>query len=70
LTPLAARMSASVYRCAVGTTAAVISGHVIGFRFYRGLEYAVGFCLLLILIGLMAVEGSHTFITRWGAFAR
>ena len=25
---------------------------------------------LLILIGLMAVEGSHTFITRWGAFAR
>ena len=25
---------------------------------------------LLILIGLMAVEGAHTFITRWGAFAR
>jgi cytochrome c oxidase subunit IV len=25
---------------------------------------------LLILIGLMAVEGTHTFITRWGAFAR
>jgi cytochrome c oxidase subunit IV len=25
---------------------------------------------LLILIGLMAIEGTHTFITRWGAFGR
>ena len=25
---------------------------------------------LLILIGLMAIEGEHTFITRWGAFVR
>jgi cytochrome c oxidase subunit 4 len=25
---------------------------------------------LLILIGLMAIEGAHTFITRWGAFGR
>jgi len=25
---------------------------------------------LLILIGLMAIEGTHTFVTRWGAFAR
>ena len=25
---------------------------------------------LLILIGLMAIEGMHTFITRWGAFVR
>jgi cytochrome c oxidase subunit IV len=25
---------------------------------------------LLILIGLMAVEGTHTFVTRWAAFAR
>jgi cytochrome c oxidase subunit IV len=25
---------------------------------------------LLILIGLMAVEGTHTFLTRCGAFAR
>ena len=53
LTPLAARMSASVYRCAVGTAAALISGHVIGFRFYRDLEYTVGFCLLLLLIGVV-----------------
>ncbi len=25
---------------------------------------------LLILIGMMAIEGTHTFATRWGAFAR
>ncbi len=25
---------------------------------------------LLILIGLMAIEGAHTFATRWGAFVR
>ncbi|HME38893.1 MAG TPA: cytochrome C oxidase subunit IV family protein [Steroidobacteraceae bacterium] len=25
---------------------------------------------LLVLIGLMAIEGAHTFMTRWGAFAR
>jgi cytochrome c oxidase subunit IV len=25
---------------------------------------------LLILIGLMAIEGAHTFMTRWAAFAR
>jgi ABC-2 type transport system permease protein len=53
LTPLAARMSASVYRCAVGSAAALISGHVIGFRFYRDLEYTVAFCLLLLLIGVV-----------------
>ena len=53
LTPLAARMSATLYRCAVGITAALISGHVIGFRFYRGLEYTVGFCLALLVIGLV-----------------
>ena len=25
---------------------------------------------LLILVGLMAIEGAHTFVTRWGAFVR
>src|SRR5204862_1205868 len=25
---------------------------------------------LLILIGMMAIEGTHTFITRWAAFVR
>lgn len=53
LTPVAARMSANVYRCAVGITAALISGHVIGFRFYRELQYTMGFCLLLLAVGLV-----------------
>jgi ABC-2 type transport system permease protein len=53
LTPLAARTSTSVYRCVIGTATAVICGYVIGFRFHRGLEYAVAFCLFLILIGVV-----------------
>jgi ABC-2 type transport system permease protein len=52
-TPLAARMSAGLYRCTVGTIAALISGYIIGFRFHGGLLNAVGFCVLLLLIGLM-----------------
>ena len=52
LTPLAARMSASVYRCVVGLTIALICGYVIGFRFHRGPAYTVGFCLLVLLIGV------------------
>jgi ABC-2 type transport system permease protein len=51
LTPLAARMSANMYRCVICLTGAIISGHVIGFRFYRSLEYTVGFCLLALAIG-------------------
>ncbi|MCW2687436.1 MAG: drug efflux pump, inner rane subunit, DrrB family, partial [Mycobacterium sp.] len=39
--------------CAIGTTAALISGYVIGFRFHGGLVNAVGFCVLLLLIGLV-----------------
>jgi ABC-2 type transport system permease protein len=53
LTPLAARMSATLYRCAVGIAAALISGHVIGFRFYQGLEQTVVFCLFLLAIGVV-----------------
>jgi ABC-2 type transport system permease protein len=51
LTPMAARMSANMYRCVIGLTGAIICGHVIGFRFYRGIEYSVGFLLLTLSIG-------------------
>jgi ABC-2 type transport system permease protein len=51
LTPLAARTSASMYRCAVALGAALVCGHVIGFRFYGGVGHAVGFCLLALLMG-------------------
>jgi ABC-2 type transport system permease protein len=52
LTPLAARMTASVYRCALALVFALLCGHVIGFRFYNSVEYTVGFCLLALLIGI------------------
>ncbi|TFV57982.1 antibiotic transporter [Mycobacterium sp. PS03-16] len=52
-TPVAARMSAGLYRCAVGTAAALISGHLIGFRFHAGVLNAIGFCVLLLMIGLV-----------------
>jgi ABC-2 type transport system permease protein len=53
LIPLVARMTAGVYRCAVGTAAALITGHLIGFRFYNGLMDAIGFTVLLLLIGMV-----------------
>ena len=51
LTPLASRMSASMYRCSIALAVSVVCGHVIGFRFHGGLVHAVGFCLLALLIG-------------------
>lgn len=51
LTPLAARMSASMYRCTVALVISLVCGHVIGFRFYGGLAHTVGFCVLVLLIG-------------------
>jgi ABC-2 type transport system permease protein len=51
LIPLASRMSASMYRCAIALTVSLVCGHVIGFRFYGGVAHTVGFCLLMLLIG-------------------
>ena len=52
LTPLAARISASVYRCAIALAVALACGFVIGFRFHRGPLYTAAFCLLVLLTGL------------------
>ena len=52
LTPLAARITASVYRCVIGLAVALACGHVIGFRFYRGPLNAMMFCLLVLFTGL------------------
>jgi len=52
LTPLAARITAALYRCVIGLVVALAAGYVIGFRFHRGLWYAAVFCLLTLLIGL------------------
>jgi ABC-2 type transport system permease protein len=58
LTPLASRMSASMYRCSTALAVSLVCGHVIGFRFYGGVAHTVGFCLLVLLIGAaMAVIG-------------
>ena len=51
LTPLAARMSASMYRCVIALAVSLICGYVIGFRFHRGVAHTVGFCVLALLIG-------------------
>jgi ABC-2 type transport system permease protein len=51
LIPLASRMSASMYRCAIALAISLVSGHVIGFRFYGGVPHTVAFCLMALLIG-------------------
>jgi ABC-2 type transport system permease protein len=53
LTPVAARIAAATYRCSVALTVSIICGHVIGFRFHRGAVYIVGFCALVIAIGVL-----------------
>lgn len=50
--PLAARMSGNLYRCATALATAIVCGHVIGFRFYRGPVFIVAFCVLVLLIGV------------------
>jgi ABC-2 type transport system permease protein len=53
LTPLASRMSASMYRCCIALAVSIVCGYVIGFRFYGGVVHTVGFCVLALLIGAM-----------------
>lgn len=52
LTPLAARITASVYRAVIGLVVALVCGYVIGFRFHRGPPAIAAFCLLVLLTGL------------------
>jgi ABC-2 type transport system permease protein len=52
MTPLSARMSANVFRCAIALMTAVVCGHVIGFRFYGGVGRTIGFCALGMMIGV------------------
>jgi ABC-2 type transport system permease protein len=51
MTPVAARMSGNLYRCATALATAILCGYLIGFRFYRSAEYTISFCLLVMLIG-------------------
>jgi ABC-2 type transport system permease protein len=52
-TPVAARISAAVYRCVISLSVAVICSYVIGFRFHRSAVYIVAFCLLVLVIGAL-----------------
>jgi ABC-2 type transport system permease protein len=58
LTPILARVSASLYRCCVALTVSLICGYAIGFRFYHGALCIVGFCVLAIVIGAVLSFGA------------
>lgn len=64
LAPLAARITASVYRCALGLVVALGCGYAIGFRFYRGALYAAVFCLLALITGLALAMLGDTLGTK------
>ncbi|WP_433565605.1 antibiotic transporter [Nocardia sp. CA-151230] len=51
LVPAAARMSSNIFRLLIGLVSAVISTHVIGFRFVGGTAHTLGFLALGLLIG-------------------
>lgn len=53
LTPVLARVSVALYRCCWGLGVSLISGYVVGFRFHRGHIYIVGFCALVLVIGVV-----------------
>lgn len=53
LTPMASRMSASLYRCSIALAMSLACGHVIGFRFYGSIAHTLGFAVLVLLIGAM-----------------
>ena len=52
LTPLAARMSANLYRCTTALVTSIGYGYLIGFRFHRDVQYSAAFFLLALLIGV------------------
>ncbi|MEV4235010.1 MULTISPECIES: ABC transporter permease [unclassified Nocardia] len=56
--PLAARVTAAMYRAAVSLTAALVCAHVIGFRFYGSWWDTVGFIGFAMLIALALCLGA------------
>lgn len=51
LTPLASRITASMFRCSIALGVSLVCGYVIGFRFYGGILDTVGFVLAALLFG-------------------
>jgi ABC-2 type transport system permease protein len=58
LTPVFARLSASVYRCTVGLVVSLICGYAIGFRFHTGPLYILAFCVLMMTYGIVLSFGA------------
>ena len=51
LTPLGARMTASMYRCVVALVVSLTCGHIIGFRFHGTFWHTAGFIGMTLLVG-------------------
>ncbi|MFD0366023.1 ABC transporter permease [Nocardia sp. GCM10030253] len=60
LVPLTARISAGMVRSVTSLTAALLFGHLIGFRFVAGLGQAVLFCGFSLAIGTVLAIGADT----------
>ncbi|MFE3057924.1 antibiotic transporter [Nocardia sp. NPDC059239] len=58
LVPTAARMSSNVFRLLIGLASAVVSTHVIGFRFVGGTVHTLGFLALGLAIGIAFCLGA------------
>ncbi|MFC6011009.1 ABC transporter permease [Nocardia lasii] len=58
LVPVAARMSANLFRLLISLAAAVAAGYVIGFRFRLDAAHTLGFLLFSLLIGLALTLGA------------
>lgn len=56
--PLAARLTAALYRAGIALAAALVCGRVIGFRFYGSCWDTVGFIGFALLIGLALCLGA------------
>lgn len=57
LTPLAARMTASMYRVVVALVVSLVCGHIIGFRFHGTWWHTAGFIGLCLVIGASLALG-------------
>ena len=57
LTPLTARMTASMYRVVIALVVSLVCGHVIGFRFHGTWWHTAGFIGLCLLIGAALALG-------------
>ncbi|MEV0078177.1 ABC transporter permease [Nocardia neocaledoniensis] len=58
LVPVAARMSANVFRLLISLAAAIVAGYVIGFRFRLDAAHTLGFLAFSLLIGLAFTLGA------------